>query len=1013
MTEFLGVSMTLIMAALLAMLLAALGAVALVAARNRVLFSIGIRNIPRRRAQSVLIVLGLMLSTVIISAAFATGDTVEYSITNDAYDKLGRVDELVQVQENQKSLGLVNEQIAPSGIVYPPLIDSLVADLNGNDAIDGVMPVLRLPAPVTNADNKLTEPQASVIGIDEQAMAGFEDDIVAQAGGGRADPAQLRKFDAMVNDSMAKRLNISLNARLDVWANGQPRTFTVRGIIKDDMLSGWTTGQPAGVLIKYTTAQQIFGINGAGFVAISNAGGVRDGVNGSAAATRALETSLGPSSRYEVSAIKRDRVERAKEVGSNMTAIFVVLGLFSIAAGLLLVFLILVMLAAERRPEMGMSRAVGMTRFQLIESFMAEGMAYSMAAALVGAALGVVVSLGMTRAMAYIFNAFDVGIAFHLTARSLVVSFSLGVVLTFLTVVASAWRVSNMSIVAAIREVNEATHVAAPKAAVMAGAALVVAGSAATAWGVAAAEAALFGGGLSLVAIGGALASRVARWPQRAVFTVTSAAVLLLWALVAGGTLSAVTGDLQTGVATFFVSGVLMVAAATVIVVYNADLLLGSVRGIGVLFSRAVPAVRTAIAYPLANKGRTGMTIAMMSLVVFALVMISTMNLNFRRLFLSADSQGGWDVEVQELPTNPVGDANGNPLGPLGEALERKFYDVQRIDSIGQTLVANPRATSIAQLNPDRSAAAYHAFPVLGADETFLTQNKIGLQARAQGYADDRAVWDAVRADASNAVIDGSVVPGINYANVTESRFTLEGYSSGQTSFAPFALSMVDSGTGKVRTVKVIGIMNRGPSETYRGMVINMQGFNQSLPQLFSRYYVRLKPGFDAQTEAKQMEATLSDQGITARSIRRQVETQQQLSTAFFYLLQGFMALGLGVGIVALGVIAFRTVVERRQQIGLMRAIGFSRANIALSFVLESAFISVLGIANGIWLAVLLANRLLASDQFRTAGFTRFYVPWLQIALMAALVFVASVLTTVIPSRQASGIPPAEALRYE
>ena len=73
----------------------------------------------------------------------------------------------------------------------------------------------------------------------------------------------------------------------------------------------------------------------------------------------------------------------------------------------------------------------------------------------------------------------------------------------------------------------------------------------------------------------------------------------------------------------------------------------------------------------------------------------------------------------------------------------------------------------------------------------------------------------------------------------------------------------------------------------------------------------------------------------------------------------------------------------------------------------------MLGIANGVWLALLLANRLLASDEFKTAGFTAFYVPWLQIGLVVALVFVASVLTTLIPSRQASSLPIAEALRYE
>src|SRR5215208_7552049 len=69
--------------------------VAWVAWRRPVIFKLGVRNIPRRRAQTTLIVVGLMLSTLIISAALGTGDTVGYSMTSEAYDRLGEVDELV------------------------------------------------------------------------------------------------------------------------------------------------------------------------------------------------------------------------------------------------------------------------------------------------------------------------------------------------------------------------------------------------------------------------------------------------------------------------------------------------------------------------------------------------------------------------------------------------------------------------------------------------------------------------------------------------------------------------------------------------------------------------------------------------------------------------------------------------------------------------------------------------------------------------------------------------------
>src|SRR5438477_2523684 len=95
MDSLFGISLTLIMWVLLVVLGISLASVALVAVRNRAMFRLGIRNIPRRRSQTVLIVLGLMLSTLIISAAFTTGDTVNRSVSNEVYSVLGSLDETV------------------------------------------------------------------------------------------------------------------------------------------------------------------------------------------------------------------------------------------------------------------------------------------------------------------------------------------------------------------------------------------------------------------------------------------------------------------------------------------------------------------------------------------------------------------------------------------------------------------------------------------------------------------------------------------------------------------------------------------------------------------------------------------------------------------------------------------------------------------------------------------------------------------------------------------------------
>src|SRR5690348_13109884 len=101
---------------------------------------------------------------------------------------------------------------------------------------------------------------------------------------------------------------------------------------------------------------------------------------------------------------------------------------------------------------MGMVLAVGTKRRHLVQIFRYEGMAYNLGAAAVGCALGIGVSLIMVQVMAAIFSSFDLSIAFLISARSLIVSYSLGVVLTYLTVTFSSWRIGNLNIVSAIRD---------------------------------------------------------------------------------------------------------------------------------------------------------------------------------------------------------------------------------------------------------------------------------------------------------------------------------------------------------------------------------------------------------------------------------------------------------------------------------------------------------------------------------------------------------------------------------
>src|SRR5579859_3580026 len=95
MNALFGISMDTIMVVTLALSAAVLAVLAVLALRNWLLLKMALRNIPRRRAQTVLIVFGLMLSSIIVTSAFATGDTISYSIRSVAVGGLGAIDETV------------------------------------------------------------------------------------------------------------------------------------------------------------------------------------------------------------------------------------------------------------------------------------------------------------------------------------------------------------------------------------------------------------------------------------------------------------------------------------------------------------------------------------------------------------------------------------------------------------------------------------------------------------------------------------------------------------------------------------------------------------------------------------------------------------------------------------------------------------------------------------------------------------------------------------------------------
>jgi putative ABC transport system permease protein len=178
-----------------------------------------------------------------------------------------------------------------------------------------------------------------------------------------------------------------------------------------------------------------------------------------------------------------------------------------------------------------------------------------------------------------------------------------------------------------------------------------------------------------------------------------------------------------------------------------------------------------------------------------------------------------------------------------------------------------------------------------------------------------------------------------------------------------------------------------------------------------STFWFALSDDADPDAMVTALESAFLDDGLEAQTLRDRLDEAIAASWTVNRLIQGFIGLGLVVGVVALGVVSARAVVERRQQIGVLRAIGFQPAMVRLAFLVEASFVSLTAIVLGCGLGLVTAYNVVAymGEQTQVA----LTVPWLNLAVIFTIVFLAALASTLLPAIRASRVYPAEALRYE
>ncbi len=1069
-----------------------IGVVVLLALFNAIFFKIGVRNIPRRRMQMVLIVFALMLSTTLLASVLATGDVLTATVQSVAVYNWGGVDELME--GGRGPLGLFRDQVYYSLVNRArndPDIMAVGAALQEHDL---------LVADQTSRQVRSAVTALAVIPGSEKGFGGMQNAATNET----LSIAALKPDQVYLNQTVAQLLNAHAGDTLYLYSSrwpGRRYTLSVAAIVDN----GGLVGDNPALLSPLQTFHRIEGLDDEiNEIYIANRG---NGLSGLALSNQVTQVLHRWFPRLNVIQVKVQGVQNSQKAQDIFSQVFALFSLFALAIGLLLIFLIFVLLAAERRTEMGMARAIGVQRRHLIFMFLFEGAVYDLLASFIGLLVGIGAGYLLIALLEPIMERFNFPLKVTFQPRSMIIAYCLGVIFTFFAVALSSWLVSRMTVVEAIRDLSEGGRstlslgeigvqllqvlgvVKRPKQKVATPATKRVSfrrslrhirrvlfehlpdifvslvreltrmgflpllgGLLLMQMGLEKTQIIPFSLGLSLIVIGGGLLIKAlieqtmlfVNWRRNGGASMEHRNVTAgLFAFLVGLPIVAywalpfdVVGNLglprfQGGIEVFFVAAMMMVLGAAWMIIMNAKWLLSPLFTLCARMPGASAVVRLALAYPLHRRFRTGLSMVMFSLVVFSMTVMAIITNAMQNSYVDINVQtGGYDIQAT---------AFFKSIPDIRSSLAQHGINPQDFSAIG---VRSTTAVGVIQLSAE--APRWATYPAQIVSGSFLQGYGLHLKARANGFASDSAVWQALQTHPDYALIDSSALPynpnvALNSSVYDPSApqaadagapatppnfdphltFSLSGVYQGDTIFAPTPIWVAGLQGKEAIKLTIIGVVDNSdsahfglyiPRSSYSLASVGMVDDVSSDPQT---YYFKVAPGQDKRTLALALGSAYLDDGLETTVLEDAIWQTRGPRILLSNVLLGIVGMVLLLGVVALAITGTRAVVERRQQIGMLRALGCSRRLIQGVFLLESFLVGALGSILGVILGLILARNIFAAnffEQYQTGLI--FSVPWQQIGLIIGVAFLASFLGALLPAWQAGKVAPAEALRY-
>lgn len=639
---------------------------------------------------------------------------------------------------------------------------------------------------------------------------------------------------------------------------------------------------------------------------------------------------------------------------TDFSGLFIGFSFFLILSATILIGLLFRLGIERRSKQVGLLSAVGYTPGQVRRLFLVEGGVV----VLLGGVLGIFAAIGYARLMVYLLKTRWVGaigtrfLDVYLVPLSLAIGFAISVMITLITIwwaLRQLKKLSTRDLLSGIVEVKDSSEKPAPRGEL--------------AWKVS-----LVCGGFSLLILIAALLQWV---PQSEAF------MGLSWAVVA-----------------FFVVGIAMLTLSLTFLAC----LLESDKGFAVRGSGMSGTSRLGMRNAARSRMRSVLTVGLIASATFVIVAVAAGHRNPAVEMPDKDSGNGGFTLVAESSTPITYDLNTESgQQRVGLTLAEGQTDSERKTELLDEMTVMPF-----RVKPGENASCLNLYQtqlptVLGATSDMIERGGFKFVG-----ADRKNPWTLLEEELDSEI----------FTNSAGEEFTLPAYPViGDMNTLQYSLHKgvgdlvpVPNETSPEFALKIVGMMD---GSIFQGvLVLSETNFNHLFPEEAGYGYFLVETPPETKGELSNLlETGLHDYGFDAESVGLRLESFLEVQNTYLSTFQALGGLGLLLGTLGLATVMLRNVLERRNELALLRAVGFLNSRLVVLVLCENAFLLIWGLLAGT-LSALIAM----SPHLVTIGAD---VPWETVAVILGAVAIVGMLAALLAVYEAVRTPVLATLRAE